>query len=251
MNETDRREGIIERLLRSLRGVPIEGALLTGSMAYGRHHCVTADSDIDILLVLAPEAIREVKSSGPFASGIIDEAAQRAFQSGAADTMWDWFVVDGVHINPGYLNRHFLDCWTRLQTPVIRRNKADKPSWMEIGDNSVTEMGASGTVITYTQSLAEVEGRYVVTKPVSVGSELVADLLYGSVLPAEVLVDSSGSVSAQIAHLRECIMHRYGAHSLLRLLDYALRRASPEFRERYLAKIGCEAAFPEYAQDAG
>ncbi len=248
MDETARRERIIKELLGYLAPAAVEGVLLQGSMVYGRNHCVTADSDIDLLIVLKPRCIYDVTGLGPFAGGIINEWGMQAFAEGEADSIWDGFQMDGVVINPGYLSLEFFESWTRLEATRIRRNRAYLPTGMEIGENRMEGKTTDETAIQYTFSVTQYENRYTVNKPVFYGDLLVQDQLYGSVLLSEVLMDRSGQVGGLIRELESRIRERFGSRALLNLVDYGLRKASPEFLESYLARVGCSEFRCEYAQ---
>lgn len=246
MDETARRERIVEELLNCLAPAAVEGVLLQGSMVYGRNFCVTADSDIDLLVVLEPERIYDVAGRGPFAGGIISEWGKRIFADGRADCAWDGFQVDGVVINPGFLSLEFFARWAKLEATSIRRDRSDLPSGMQVGENRAAEWSVDGTPVQYTLSVTQHEDRYTVEKPVFCGDLLVQDMLYGSVLLSEVLVDEGGRIGGLVREFENRVRERYGARGLLNLVDYGLRRASPEFRALYLERVDCREFLGEY-----
>ena len=241
MDETSRRDAIIDELLPHLSDVGAEAVLLAGSMGYGRGHCVTSRSDIDLLILLEASSICDIKRTSPFSEGIVTLAAQRAFADGEADTMWDWLSIDGVDINPGYINRSFFDSWTGLRATEIRRNRSDLPSGMQVGSNQMLKATANGREVSYTEEVTFSGGRYTVTKPVFVEGELLFDMLYGSVLLSQVMLDTSEGIAGQIAGLRDSIKQTYGCTGLLPLLEYGLRKASSGYVKDYLSRVGCDA----------
>jgi len=250
MDETARREEIIKELLGYLALAAVEGVLLQGSMVYGRNHCITADSDIDLLVVLKPRCIYDVTGRGPFAGGIINEWGKQVFADREADCIWDGFQVDGVVINPGFLSLEFFERWTRLEATCIRRNRSDLPSGTEVGENQIKGWAVDRTPIQYTLSVTHHKNRYTVDRPVFCGDLLVHDPLYGSVLLSEILMDKGGQIGGLVRELESTIRERFGARGLLNLVDYGLRKASPEFLESYLDRIGCSEFRSEYAQES-
>ena len=248
MDETARRDRIIKDLVGHLASAAVEGVLLQGSMYYGRDHCVTAESDIDLLLVVEPSRIHEVIGTGPFTDGIVNEWAKKAFANEDADCIWDGLELDGVVINPGYLSLPFFERWTKLEAECIRRNRAYLPSGLETGDNQITGRTIDGTPAEFVQTVTHANGRYNLSKPAFSGDLPVRDPLYGSVLLSKILIDKSDRVQGMMQRLETTLKERFGVRCLLNEVDYGLRKASPEFRRSYLRRIGCEELGSEYEQ---
>lgn len=248
MGETAKREAIIEELVGYLASTAIEGILLTGSMVYGRNYRVTADSDIDLLVILESKCIYDVTEGGPFAGGIISRWGKQTFANLQSDCVWDGFEIDGVVINPGFLSLEFFERWTKLETDTILRDRSDLPSGTKIGENRISGLAIDKTPIQYMLSITHYEDRYTVQKPIFCDDLLVDDMLYGSVLLSKSRVDKRGQIDELVGKLEATIKERYGTRGLLNLVDYGLRRASPEYLESYLARIGGSEFWCEYVQ---
>ena len=182
MDDTEKREAIVVDLVSLLSPVGLDGVLVTGSLVYGRKYSVTANSDVDLLVVLQPQLIHRVALCGPFGQGIISEEGRRAFSLGEVDCMWDGFAVNGVTVNPGYLSLPFLRLWSRLEATVVRRSRSDLPTGCRIGVNRASGLTADGRAVESTFVIECASGRYLVEKPIfSNGSAWSCEAGYRSV----------------------------------------------------------------------
>jgi hypothetical protein len=235
--ETKRRQRIIEDLFSRFDVELFEGVLLQGSMVYGRDHCVTADSDIDLLFVLSSENLDSILEFDLFSCGYVNEVARELFVSQRSDCMWTDHMIDDVVLNMGIIRSDFFNCWSQLRSWEIRRCRMDRPGRFRIGVNNVGVRTASNADVEVPVFVSEIGNRYLVTEPLYHGDILLEQQLYGSFLLSEALFDK-GHVQHGVEQLLSHLLSSYGPTFVLRLVSYGLSKSSVEFREDFHRRIG-------------
>ena len=207
-------------------------------MVYGRNHCVTLDSDIDLLFVLRPESLSAVLGYEQFRIGHLNEVAAGLFTREEIDCVWTDHTVDGVLLNMGIVRSGFFDSWSRLKSLEVRRCRKDPSRALHLGENSVLNITALGDEVEVKISVAKIEDRYLVTEPLYYGGVLLPKMLYGSFLLSETLYDKHGAVQRGVEYLLRQLVELYGTDFVLDLVSYGLSKSSPEFLTEFHRRIG-------------
>jgi len=171
--ETERRQRIVENLFSRFDAGLFEGVLLQGSMMYGRDHCVTADSDIDLLFVLRPENLERILEFDLFSCGYINEVARELFVSERIDCMWTDHTIDDIVLNMGIIRSSFFNSWSHLKSREIRRCRTNRPGHLQVGVNNICVKTAHSENVEVQISVVEIDDRYVVTEPLYHGEMLL------------------------------------------------------------------------------
>lgn len=237
-HETLRRQRIVDGLFSRFDVEAFDGVLLQGSMVYGKNHAVTVDSDIDLLFVLPPENLDWILRFELFESGYVNEVVQNLFSEERIDCTWTDHTIDGVLLNMGLIRSGFFRSWTHLRSLEMRRCRTDKPSRLEMGVNSCRARTARGIEVDVEVSLQQIRDRYLITIPMYHGDELLEQRLFGSFLLSEILYDRDGVVAKNLEHLLKRLLELYGEDFVLRLMEYGLSKASPDFRNSFHRRIG-------------
>ena len=236
--ETAHRQRIIDHLFDRFDVDQFEGVLLQGSMVYGRNHCVTAESDIDLLFVLCPKNLSSILEFDLFSRGYINKVAQQLFTNERIDCLWTDHTIDGLLLNMGVIRSGFFDSWTHLKSREIRRCRTDLPGSFKLGVNQIFRKTARGEDVEIPVSVTKIDDRYVVTEPLYYGDVLLNQSLYGSLLLSESLFDKHGSVQQGVQHLINKLIELYGNEFILQLVQYGLAKSSDAFREAFYRRIG-------------
>ena len=231
--ETKKREKIIKSLSTHFDTNLFEGILLTGSMAFGKNHCIRRDSDIDLMLIIRPENIRQIMEYEFFRGPYINETGIELFDAGRVDGIFNDYFVDGIMLNLGIWSSGFFERFCGLEADEIRIFK-DK-----IRNNKLkgTRKTASGEVIDMPSKITEYKDNFIVSCKVFEGNELIHWPIFCNLLLSEVLSDKGNKIKAATDTLIGKLKDKYTIPEILELASYGLKKASPEYTERFIGTI--------------
>lgn len=154
--ETKRRVDIARTISLSLEGT-VKGIILGGSMGFGQNYSVTAQSDIDMVVVTGLDRVDDLTNT-EYVQGRVPTEVLDLFRDGEINSFWVTREIDNVEVNTFiYEEKGYVDfCLLKGGLKTFKKNK---PSATQ------TSYGFDGKPVTFDRKVASVAQGFIYEKP--------------------------------------------------------------------------------------
>ncbi|OGI34462.1 MAG: hypothetical protein A2259_00935 [Candidatus Moranbacteria bacterium RIFOXYA2_FULL_43_15] len=234
MNETIKRQKIINGLFDKFDKNIFEGILLVGSMSYGRNYSVTKNSDIDLIFIVKRENIDKLLSQNFFVAAEYFNIEKLGLLKRKTDGFWIDQHVDGVMINMGVYRSESFEKFCCFQKRKWKRSAEDgSGGW----DKDKKYKGTNGKIYSGIINFRKNKKLYIKSYNIYAEGAFISNVFASNLLTSIVLYDKNGSVAKNINKFKFMTIKKYGAESILNILEYVFKKISENKKKEIIKNI--------------